>query len=100
MGQGSSLPSSEASKLLAQLLSAILAGDLDTISGLVFAHPELLIASLDLELGHTPTHYAVISKQHGVLSFLLSCATISSQCQGKREAVLKKLAMQVLDGRS
>ena len=83
-----------------QVSGAIISGDLEGVTRLVFAHPEVLTYSLDHERGHNAVHFAVMSKQHGVLAFLLSCATIStkSASHGKREAALKKLAMQVGEG--
>ena len=75
MGQSSSAPSSSSNAISASLISNIITGDLEGVSRLLAANPELLKASLDLDHGHTPVHYAVLAKSHTILTYMLSFAT-------------------------
>ena len=69
-------PSAAESASVPALLQSLLNGDLPTTSSLLLHHPGLLAAALDLDHGHTAMHIAVIAKQHTILSYMLSCATI------------------------
>ncbi len=79
------------------LLSCILNSDLEGTAQLLLAHPELLTVSLDLDHGHNAVHLCVITRQHAILSYVVSCAHIPAHTHGRLEAALMRSARQAVN---